>query len=132
MPSSFVRTFTNWVIFNFYNDSNTFLNGLKRAGIKSFDKKDDTFEKNNYRTISILPVLSKAFERCLHDEIYEHVDTMLWKVQSGFREGFSTQYSIIAITEKWRKNMDKGKSCNAVLTDCTPLTALCTSFLYRN
>ena len=29
----------------------------------------------------------------------------------------STQYSLIVIIEKWRKNMDKGKSCAALLTD---------------
>ena len=32
-------------------------------------------------------------------------------------KGFSTQYSLIAVIEKWRKNMDKGKSCAALLTD---------------
>ena len=38
---------------NFYIDNNTFPNELKKADI------------TNCRTISILPVLSKAFERCL-------------------------------------------------------------------
>ena len=38
---------------NFYIDSNTFPNELKKADI------------TNCRAISILPVLSKAFERCL-------------------------------------------------------------------
>ena len=32
-------------------------------------------------------------------------------------KGFSTQYSLIAMIEKWRKNMDKGKLCAALLTD---------------
>ena len=30
---------------------------------------------------------------------------------------FSTQYSLTAMIEKWRKNMDKGKSWVALLTD---------------
>ena len=66
-------------------------------------KKDDRFDKTNYRTISILPVLSKAFEGCLYDQIYEYIDTILSKVQCGFQKGFSTQYSLIGIIEKWRK-----------------------------
>ena len=37
-------------------------------------KKADTFEKTNYRPISVLPVLSKAFDRCLYDQIYEYID----------------------------------------------------------
>ena len=84
---------------------------------KAIYKKDDPFDKTNYRPISILPVLSKPFERCLYDQIYEYIDTILSKVQCGFRKGFSTQYSLIAMIEKWRKNMDKGKSCAALLTD---------------
>ena len=104
-------------IFNFHIDSNTFPNGLKKADIIPIYKKDDPFDKTNYRPISILPVLSKPFERCLYDQIYEYIDTILSKVQCGFRKGFSTQYSLIAMIEKWRKNMDKGKSCAALLTD---------------
>ena len=44
---------------NFSIDNNTFSNGLKKADI------------TNCRPIIILPVLSKAFERCLYDQIYK-------------------------------------------------------------
>ena len=104
-------------IFNFYIDNNTFPNGLKKADINPVYKKDDPFDKTSYRPISILPVLSKPFEHCLYDQIYEYIDTVLSKVQCAFRKGFSTQYSLIAMIEKWSKNMDKGKSCAALLTD---------------
>ena len=45
------------------------------------------------------------------------VDTILSKVQCGFRKGFSKQYSLIAMIKKWRKNVDEGESCAALLTD---------------
>ena len=79
-------------MFNFHIDNNTFRNGLKKADIKLVYKKDDPFDKTNYRTTSILSVLSKAFERYLynHDQIYEYIDTILSKDQCGFRKGFST------------------------------------------
>ena len=48
--------------------------------MKPVYKKDDPFDKTNYRPISVLPVLSKAFERCLCDQIYEYPDTILSKV----------------------------------------------------
>ena len=80
-------------IFNFYIDNNTFPNGLKKADIIPVYKKDDPFDKTNYRPISILPVLSKPFERCLYDQIYIYIYTILSKVQCGFRKGYSTQYS---------------------------------------
>ena len=78
-------------IFNFYIDNNTFPNDLKKADIIPIYKKDDPFDKTNYRPISILPVLSKPFERCLYDQIYEYIDTILSKVQCGFRKGFTVR-----------------------------------------
>ena len=43
-------------MFNFYIDNNTFPNGLKKADIKPVYKKDDPFDKTNYRPISVSPV----------------------------------------------------------------------------
>ena len=71
--------------------------------IKPVYKKDDAFDKTNYRPTTILSVLSKSFKRCLYDQIYEYIDTILSKVQCSFGKGFSTQQSLIAMIEKWRK-----------------------------
>ena len=49
--------------------------------------------------------------------MHEYIGIILSKFQCGFRKGFSTQYSLIAMIEKWRKNMDKSKSCAALLSD---------------
>ena len=49
--------------------------------------------------------------------MYEYIDIILSKCQCGFRKCFSTQYSLIAMIEKWKKSMDKSKSCAALLTD---------------
>ena len=51
-------------MFNFYIDNNTFPNRLEKVDIKPVYKKPEPFDKTNYRPISILHVLSKAFERC--------------------------------------------------------------------
>ena len=68
-------------MFNFYIDNNFFPNGLKKADVKPVYKKDVPFDKTNYRPINILPVLSKSFERCLYDQIYEYIDTVLKRFQ---------------------------------------------------
>ena len=60
---------------------------------------------------------SKAFEKCLYDQIYAYTDSILSKAQCGFRKGYSTQYWIIAMTEKWRCNLDQGGICEALFTD---------------
>ena len=42
----------------------------------------------------------ERFERCLYDQIYEYIDNILSKAQFGFKKGFSTQYSLITMTNK--------------------------------
>ena len=87
-------------IFNFYIDKTSFPNSLKQADIIPVHKKDDTNDKNNYRPVSLLPSLSKTFEKCLYDQIYAYTDSILSKAQCGFRKGCSNQYSVFAMTEK--------------------------------
>ena len=86
-------------MFNFYIDKGSFLNSLKQADITPVHKKDDTNDKNNYRPVSILPSLPKAFEKCLYDQISAYTDSIFSKAQGSFRKGYSTQYSIIAKIE---------------------------------
>ena len=87
---------------NFCTDYNVYINPAYM--------KNGPFEKTNYWPIRILPVLSKAFERCLYDQIYEYINIILSNAQFGFRKAFSTQYLLMTMNEKWRKKLDKGGS----------------------
>ena len=54
----------------FYIDNDAFPNNVfaltfKKGDIQPAYKKDDLFDKTNHSHISILPILPKAFERCL-------------------------------------------------------------------
>ena len=104
-------------MFNFYIDKTSFLNSLKQADITPFHKKDYTNDKNDYRPVIILPSLYKALEKCLYEKVYAYTDSILSKTQCGFRKGYKTQYLIIAMSEKWRRNMDQGGMCGALFTD---------------
>ena len=99
----------------FYIDKTHFRNSLKQADITSVHKKYDTTDKNNHRPVSILPSLSKAFEKCQCYQIYSYTDSILSKYQCVFRKGYSTQYSIIEMVEKWRRNLDQGCIYEALL-----------------
>ena len=66
-------------MFNFYIDNNDFPNWLKKANMNLVLKKL-TFlkkKKNNYRQISILPIISKTFERSQYDQIFEYTNNVL-------------------------------------------------------
>ena len=103
--------------FNNAVNKGVFLNELKQADIKPICKKESRNEKENYRPISILPNLSKVFERCMYDQLKDHFDKLLSKYQCGFRKGFSTQHCLLAMIEKLRKSLDSGGSSAALLTD---------------
>ena len=97
--------------------NSTFSNELKNADISPTFKKKDRHDKSNYRPVSILPLLSKPFERILYEQIDSHTKDILSKYQGGFRKRFSSQHSLLAMFEKWKKVLDNGGSCGALLVD---------------
>ena len=44
-------------------------------------------------------------------------DDIFSKYQYGFRKGFSTQQCLLALLEKWKRSIDRGKVFGALLTD---------------
>ena len=87
-------------IFNESNEAANFLNELKYADITPVYKKIIRHEKENYRPVSIISVISKILERCLYDQIYKNIDNKLSRHQMGYRKGYSSQHSLIAMFEK--------------------------------
>ena len=35
----------------------------------------------------------------------------------GYRKGYSSQHSLIAMIKKWKENLDKGGECGALFVD---------------
>ena len=90
---------------------------LKNADISPVYEKKDRYDKSNYRPVTILPLLSKLFERILYEQIDNHTKDILSKYQRGFRKKFSSQHTVPAMFEKWKKVQDTGGSCGALLVD---------------
>ena len=59
--------------------------------------------KKNYRPISILPSISKIYERCLYDQKATYFEYIFSRYQCGFRKGNSAQQCFLAMTKKWKK-----------------------------
>ena len=58
------------VLLTEFNESlklNRFPHSMKSANITPVFKKNDRTDKSNYRPVSILPNLSKVFERCIYN-----------------------------------------------------------------
>ena len=63
---------------------------------------------SNYRPISLLPTISKVFERVLYTQIYDHfnINSLLCEEQYGFRSKHSTELATIKLVYKIIKDMD--------------------------
>ena len=73
--------------------------------------------KDNYRPVSILPVISKIFEKPLCKQITMFIDPLPSKFQYGFRKGYGAQDCLLAMLQHWKSAVDKGKVFGALLTD---------------
>ena len=62
----------------------------------------------NYRPISILPTLSKVYEKLLYHQMYPNFDKLFSKFQYGFVKGFNAQHCLITMIEKWWRSVDEG------------------------
>jgi hypothetical protein len=92
---------------------------LKSARVVPIFKKSDTTSVGNYRPVSILSILSKIYEKVVYDQVesYFKVNKLLYKFQSGFRSGFSTDTCLIHLTDYIRLEMDKGNLVGMILLD---------------
>ena len=90
---------------------------MKYNDVIPIHKEDDKTDKENYCPISILPNLSKVYERLTYNQIYPYFDMLFSKFQCSFRKGFNAQHCLLAMIEKRRKTLNKGGETGAVLTD---------------
>ena len=74
--------------------------------IRKTNDKGGSLMKENYRPISILPTISKLFERIIARQINKFVSNKLSSLLCGFRKRYSTQYALLRLIEKWRKCLD--------------------------
>ena len=89
---------------------------LKLADILPIFKNDDT-DKTNYRPISILPAISKVFERVLYDQLSSFFEQKFNKPLCGFRKGRSTQHAFIRLLNRWQSSLDKNETVGTILMD---------------
>ena len=78
--------------------------------------KDDV---NNFRPISVLPILSKILEKHVHDSLMDFLinHSLLHETQSGFRPSFSCETALLRIGNKWLNAINDGLMVGVVMID---------------
>ena len=94
-------------------------NELKAARVNPVFKTGETHKFDNYRPISILPVISKIFEKCVHNQLMNYLESnkLLSSKQFGFRRKRSTELATAYFIDKIRHAVDKGEYTGAIYVD---------------
>ena len=78
--------------------------------------RDDT---NNYRPISVLPVVSKLLEKHVHDSLMDYLssNSLLHSTQSGFRPNHSCETSLLQMINTWLDAINSSQMIGMVMID---------------
>ena len=84
---------------------------LKIAKVLPIHKKDETTAMDNYRPISLLPAISKVFEKAAHIQLsnYFTQNKLFYHSQYGFREDHSTELAALELVDRIHLDLDKRK-----------------------
>ena len=95
-------------------------NQLNIAKVTPVFKNGDPSLIHNYRTISVLPVFSKIYERMMNNKLMDYVtkNNILSKYQFWFRKGYSTDMVLTILIDKITNAMDKGEHIIGVQPLC--------------
>ncbi len=96
-------------IFNLSLSLGHFPRSWKIANIVPIHKKGSVHDFKMYRPVSLLPCVSKVFEKLIFKEVYSHLrrNNLISEFQSGFTPGDSTLNQLIHINDMILKSHDK-------------------------
>ena len=97
-----------------------FPEALKIAKVIPLYKKGDNFCLNNYSPISLLPTISKIFERVMFTQLYSYLNAhnLLSEQQYGLRSQHSTELACVKLVDYITTEMDnikKNKDTNCYI-----------------
>ena len=105
---------------NIYNTSKNdqkYPISLKVADVTPIHKSKEHFLLKNYRPVSLIPIVSKLFERNMFDQISTYIEKFLSPYLFGCRKGHSTEQCLIIMIETWKTSLNKKGAAGAILTD---------------
>ena len=106
-------------LFNTSIETSQFPDSWKVAKITPIFKDGDRTEKSNYRPISVLPVISKLFEKLVFNQLYQYMkeNGLFTCDQSGFLRLHSTLTCLLKMSDDWYNGLDLGKLVGLVFID---------------
>ena len=106
-------------LFNLSMSQGLFPDSWKIARVAPIHKTGPTDDQSNYRPISVLPVVSRLFEKLVFDQMYTFLNDnkLLYSKQLGFRMLHAVLACLLKCTNDWYLNIDKGKFTSVTFID---------------
>ena len=97
-------------LFNLSFSSGSFPSILKTAKVVPVFKKGSKLDCCNYCPISLLSNVEKILEKRMYKRVYNFLshNNIIYDLQFGFRQKFSTSHALINLTENIRQALDNG------------------------
>ena len=106
-------------IINSSIDKEIFPDSWKVARVCPVSKIDNPIHEKDFRPISILPVLSKIYEKVILKQLFDYIErtSICNSTQSGFRKGYSTQTILLKFRDDIQKALNKNETTMSVFID---------------
>lgn len=106
-------------IYNLCILNGTFPEDWKIAKVTPIPKSKDLDDPGNFRPISLLPTLSKPIEKHVSKHLNSFLEkhSLLYPLQSGFREKHSCHTALTHLTDKLLSSINDGKMTGALFLD---------------
>lgn len=127
IPISFIKLLCPFILphlLHLYNsiiETKSFPNNWKKAIITPISKHANATQAEDFRPISVLPAISKVFEKLLLSQITEHLDNstvpLLARHQSGYRKRHSTTTALTKVVHDVYMNLNNDLCTVMVLVD---------------
>ena len=89
---------------------------LKLADVTPLYKESDPKDKATYQPISVLPSLSKVYEK-IYKQLNSFFEAKVSLHLCGFRSKYSTQHALSNLLFNWQNCSDKSGVVGTILTD---------------
>ena len=67
--------------------------------------------------MSILPLLSKVYEKLIYNQLSDYSENVLNNILCGFRKAHSTQHALFKLLQSWQQVLDNGGFIGTILMD---------------
>ena len=106
-------------IFNISFLTGQFPSALKITKVIPYTKKQSKVDYANYRPISLLSNIEKIIEKLMYKRLSNFLDinNLIYSLQFGFRQKYSTTHSLINLTDSIRQTLDEGSFSCGIFVD---------------